>query len=260
MYLTYADESGDSGRGKGGTPFFVISGVIVHESYWNEIFSKFLELRRYLRYEYNVPQRITLHASDIVNGHGDFHHSQYGLSTKDRFKLYRDVLEFLAQLTEIRVLNVFIRKDKIPADWDEDIFDWAWTLFIQRFHNSIDKNGALAIDNDYGLLITDRTHDDQLRRLMRRMRAFNLVPNLQAEGQRRILVTRLLDDPVPRDSRQSYWVQMADLIAYALARRDYPRGKLAPHAFETYFDILDPILLKEATRYDDQGIVYWPRS
>jgi hypothetical protein len=259
MYFIYADESGDSGRSAGGTPFFVISGLIIHESYWNETFARFLDLRRNLSRRYHVPQRIALHATDIVNGNGDFRHSLYGLSKADRFNLYRDVLEFLAQVTEIRVLNVFIRKDQIPADWDGKIFEWAWTLFIQRFHNTIDKNGVLATDNDYGLLISDRTQDDRLRHLMRMMRAFNLVPHLGQAGNRRILVTRILDDPVPRNSRHSYWVQMADMIAYALARRDYPRDRLKPYAFETYFDILDPILLKEASRYDEQGIVYWPR-
>jgi len=154
---------------------------------------------------------------------------------------------------------VFIRKDQIPADWDGRIFDWAWTLFIQRFHNTINTGGVLGDGNDFGLLITDRTQDDRLRHIMRQMRAFNFVPNLGQSGSRRILVTRILDDPVPRNSRHSYWVQMADMIAYALARKVYQRPKLKPHAFETYFDILDPILLKEASRYDPQGIVYWPR-
>lgn len=257
MYLIYADESGDPGLSLGGTPWFVITGIIVHESYWNETFTRFLDLRRNLSRRYGIPQRIALHATDIVNGHGDFHHSQYGLSTADRFNLYREVLEFLAQLSELRVLNVFVHKNRIIKR-DIDIFQWAWMIFIQRFHNSIDRGGALAIDNDYGMLVTDRTHDDHLRRLMRQMRAFNFVPNMVGGGSRRILVTRVLDDPIPRDSKTSYFVQVADLIAYALARRAYPRAALSRYDFETYFDIVDPILLKEASHTDPQGIVYWP--
>ncbi len=259
MYFIYADESGDSGRGVGGTPFFVISGLIIHESYWNETFGRFLELRRNLARRYHIPQRVAFHATDIVNGSGDFRRALTDLSKADRLNLYKDVLEFLSQTTEIHVLNVFIRKDQIPADWEGRVFDWAWTLFIQRFHNTINTGGVLGSDNDFGMLITDRTQDDRLRHIMRLMRAFNFVPNLGQSGNRRILVTRLLDDPVPRNSRHSYWIQMADMIAFALARRDYQRDNLKPYGFESYFNILDPILLKEASRYDDQGIVYWPR-
>lgn len=257
MYLLYADESGDPGLGRGGTDWFVITGVIVHESYWNETFTRFLDLRRNLSRRYGIPQRVALHATDIVNGHGDFHHSQYGLTTADRMNLYREVLEFLAQLTELHVLNIFVHKNRI-LNRSIDVFQWAWMIFIQRFHNSIERGGALHIDNDYGLLVTDRTHDDHLRRLMRQMRAFNFVPNMVGGGARRILVTRILDDPIPRDSKTSYFIQIADLIAYALARREYPRPALNRYGFETYFDIVDPILLKEASHTDPQGIVYWP--
>ncbi|HEU0145007.1 MAG TPA: DUF3800 domain-containing protein, partial [Nitrososphaera sp.] len=124
MYLIYADESGDDGLKPGGTPFFVVTGLIIHETYWNEIFQRFLDLRRNLARRYGIPQRIPFHASDIVNGHGDYHHSvRDGLKTVDRFNLYREILEFLAQLTEIRVLNVFIRKDKITKP-DVKVFEW----------------------------------------------------------------------------------------------------------------------------------------
>lgn len=265
MYLVYADESGDSGLAgtpgaRGQTEFFVISGIIVHETHWNEIFQRFLDLRRNLSRRHSIPQRIAFHAYDMVNGHGDFHHSQYGLTRPQRFQIYREIFEFLSQLPQMmRVLNVFIRKDRI-TDPDTDVFEWGWQLFIQRFHNYLDRGGQHRLDDEYGLLFTDRTRDDHLRRLMRRMRAFNYVPSRFEGGvPRRILISRVLDDPVPRASPHSYYVQMADLIAFALARRDFPRGSLRRFGFEGYFDLLDPLLLREASQHDPQGVVYWPR-
>jgi len=258
MYFIYADESGDSGLSAGGTDFFVITGLIVHETYWNEIFKAFLDLRRNLSLTYGIPQRIAFHATDIANGHGEYHHSRYGLTPTDRFNIYREILEFLAQLSEIRFLNVFIRKRRITAPMD--LFEWAWQMFIQRFHTFLERGGSgLAVDNDYGMLITDRTHDFQLRRLMRKLGAYNYVPSMfPGLPPRKLLVTRVLDDPTSRESNHSYFVQMADIVAFSLARRDFPRHRLKHYKFETYFDILDPVLLKEASHYNSQGIVYWP--
>jgi hypothetical protein len=196
-----------------------------------------------------------------VNGHGDYHHTQAkGLTTADRFNLYHDILEFLSkQKGLIHILNVCILKDRISKR-DLDVFDWAWKFFIQRFHNTIDTaaGGELARGDECGLLISDRTHDDHLRRLMREMRAFNIVPGHPGLAARNILVKRILDDPIPRESKHSYLVQMADVIAFALARRDFPSAKFAPYRFETYFDILNPVLLTSASGSNSQGIFYWP--
>ncbi|HEX8475043.1 MAG TPA: DUF3800 domain-containing protein [Pyrinomonadaceae bacterium] len=262
MYLIYVDESGDSGgliKG-GGTPFFVISGLIIHESHWNEIFQGVVDLRRQLQKSYGIPQRVGLHATDIVNAHGDFHGSQYGMTEENNFKLYRDVLEFLASLEgKLHILNVFILKNNILKR-DLDVFEWGWRIFIQRFHNTLDDTGYLGGGNNWGLLISDRTHDDHLRKLMRQMRAFNYIKSKKAGTSEyyNVLVTRVLDDPIPRNSNHAYFVQLADMVAFALARRDFPRPKLTRHGFEKYFEILDPVLLKSANRNHPQGIVYWP--
>lgn len=261
MYLIYTDESGDAGiKKRGGTPFFVISGIIIHESYWNEVFQGIVNLRRLWHVWHKTPQRIPLHATDIVNGHGDYHHSQYGLTTTDRLDIYKDALEYLAGLTgKIHILNVFIRKNNIIKT-DLDVFEWAWKFFIQRINNTLDAGGYLGTEKNYAMLITDRTHDDHLRKLLRQMRAFNYIKSKRPSGPQyyNSLVTRVLDDPVPRDSKHSYFVQMADLVAFALARRDFPRPNLAAYKFETYFDILDPVLLKAANPSDPHGVYYWP--
>jgi len=122
----------------------------------------------------------------------------------------------------------------------------------------LDPRGELHRGDECAILITDRTHDDHLRKIMREMRAYNPIAKKYGGGAFNILVRRLLDDPVPRNSSHSYLIQLADLAAYALARRDLPRDKLKPYKFETYFDILDPVLLKSASNSDPQGVVYFP--
>jgi hypothetical protein len=259
MYFIYADESGDYGLRKGGTDYLILSGIIIHESHWNEMFQKIVDFRRHLKATYGIPQRIELHAAEILSGNGDYHHSQHGLRTRQRLDLYKDTLRFLAsQAGRIYILNVCIRKNRIIKR-DMQLFEFAWTMLIQRFHNTIDTGGYLAREHEYGLLIPDTTQNDQLRGLLRRMRAFNYVPSKIGSNARNILVTRVLDDPWPRDSKHSYFIQMADMAAFALGKREYPSQKALRLGFDSYFNILNPVLLTQASASDPQGIVYWPK-
>jgi hypothetical protein len=243
MYLLYVDESGDDGL-RGGTDWFVISGIIIHETNWNEVFDKVLELRRNLSNTFSVPPRIAFHATDIVNGHADFHHSRYGLDPYSRFQLYRQILEFLSTLHQVRLLNICIRKRLIDVPVTP-VFEQAWELVLHGFQNFLEQQAnSIGRQNDHGMLITDRTHDDQLRRMVRRFR----------ENRDIFQSLKLIEDPVPREAPESYFVQMADLVAFAAARKIFPRRNLRAYSFETYFDVLKPILLSE----DSDGIVYWP--
>jgi hypothetical protein len=259
MHFIYADESGDTGLSPGGSDHFVLSGVVIHESNWNKVFQAIVEFRRNMHAKYRVPQRIEFHGTEIVTGKGDFHHTQYGLTTAERFELYRDVVGFLAsQSDSIHLLNIFIHKTRIIKR-DLDLFEFAWTMFIQRFHNCIAEKGCLHRSNEYGVLMTDKTQDDKLRKLLRKMRAINIVPSKIGLSSRNLLANTILDDPIARDSRHSYLIQMADMVAYALARRFYTKPKLAPWGFENYFNILNPALLTLASTDDPQGIYHWPK-
>lgn len=259
MYFIYADESGDSGLTPGGSDWFVISGIIVHESHWNATMKEIIDFRKYLKQKYGTPQRIAFHATEIVNGHGEFHHSRRGLVPRQRFLFYWDVMRFIARTNNIRVLNLCVKK-RLIKNTDIDVFDTAWEYFIQRFQNSLSKGGPLNVANEHGVLITDRTHDDRLRKLLRRMRAYNPVPSRFGGHQSRsILVDRILDDPVPRASPHAYFVQLADMVAFALARKVFPRANLNQYNFPKFFDSLQSVLLIDANKEDPQGVVYWPK-
>src|SRR4051812_18309794 len=113
-----------------------------------------IDFRKIMSKKYRLPQRIAFHATEIVNGHGEFHFTQRGLTTLQRFSLYRDILEFLANQKEIKIFNVFVNK-RIIINKNIDVFNQAWEFFIQRFHNSLEKGGPLNLEDEFGLLITD---------------------------------------------------------------------------------------------------------
>ena len=61
----------------------------------------------------------------------------------------------------------------------------------------------------------------------------------------RPLVRYLIDDPVERDSKQSYFVRLGDLNAYAAYRRERPD----PRFPATMWNELGPAILAEANQY-----------
>ncbi|MDW8339059.1 MAG: DUF3800 domain-containing protein, partial [Thermoleophilia bacterium] len=95
----------------------------------------------------------------------------------------------------------------------------------------------------------------------REMRRHSMVGSLIGGSLSRPLVRYLIDDPVERDSRQSYMVQLADLNAYAAYRKERP-DPLFP---ATMWDDLGDAILTEANKIfvsrglERPGIVCGPR-
>ncbi len=74
----------------------------------------------------------------------------------------------------------------------------------------------------WALVVHDEGNAKAVRALARKARRAGGAGSIGGGGYLQRPFDRLLDDPVPRDSSQSYFVQFADLAAYAAFRRLYP--------------------------------------
>jgi len=94
-------------------------------------------------------------------------------------------------------------------------------------------------------------------RLVRKMAVYNPVPNAGGlgAGARNLPIRRTIEDPHSKDSRDSLPVQMCDVIAYFLSQKLRPNSYIKRTRSSDYFDRLDPILNRHASRTDGQGIV-----
>ena len=70
-----------------------------------------------------------------------------------------------------------------------------------------------------------------------------------------IPIGRIIEDPFFKESGQSYLIQMVDFCAYALLRRERPVPSKTEYRLHEAFDALGPILVREATGKDAEGIV-----
>jgi hypothetical protein len=255
MYLLYVDESGDPGP-KGVGEHLILSGLIVHESRWSECFRIVKDLRQSLRSEFEIRRNQELHANRNIAGRGALWGRRWPVA--DRIRLFQLVLEAVAQMPGVSVINVCVRKVDPVFDGKRgrDVLEKAWALLLQRFHNYIDSRRGRSV-SEYGMVIHDSGHTVEIRKLMRKLRVYNPVPGKFGGPSRNIPLTTLIEDPVPRDSFHAQFIQICDFIAFSLFRREEIVTKYP--GLEQVFEILNPVILREAARSDPWGIVRFPR-
>lgn len=251
MYFLYVDESGDIGLDNSPTRYFALSGLVVHELKWHETLETIISFRRILKARYGLKLREEIHAAHFIHRPGDLARIHKSL----RLQILRDVIDFEAQLPNLSILNVIV--DKQNKTSTDDIFDIAWMTLIQRFHNTIANKNFPGPQNpqDYGILVVDQTDEPKLRILARKMRRYNPVPSRFGTGSRLIPITTVVEDPVHRNSLHSYFIQLSDVNAFFLYQKNLACQYVRKKGGKNYFDRLDPILCKVATRTNDWGIV-----
>ena len=157
-----------------------------------------------------------------------------------RAEIFKEALQFAARLPEIRIANACS-----TANDDERAFEY--------LANRI--NRTMKEWKSHAMLICDEGKEAAYTRLLRRMGVFNPIPSMLGgwpEGTvtRNIRTEFILEDPVFKVSQRSYFVQLADFCAYSLLRKEQPVASKSKYGPDTAFDLLDGVLLREATRYD----------
>jgi hypothetical protein len=94
--------------------------------------------------------------------------------------------------------------------------DLAWEYLLQRLER------FATYGNEVVLVVHDQGNALAIRKLARKARRAGTAGSMLGTGVLTRPFGRLVDDPVARDSRQSYFLQLADLAAYAAFRRHYP--------------------------------------
>ncbi len=248
MQFMYVDESGDPGVYTGSnSPHFILSGLILSETEWNRTLRELSDFKRYCRDTYGLPIGTELHASELIRIKSIDDYRK--IRKADRLRLLEDFTQNVASIFRSgKVLNVCFDKKSHPKLAEFQTI--AWTRLIQRYDTYLRKSV-----NDQGVIFADDTDEPLIRQLLRKMRAYNPVPNQYGGGYRMVPTDRILEDVIMKASDRSYFIQAADAVAHCLYRREYVKGSLRKFRVERYFDHLEPILLKKAAASDPLGIV-----
>ena len=93
------------------------------------------------------------------------------------------------------------------------------------------------------------------------MNVFNPVPSKSGtwgdSGQthKNIVINTIIEDPVFKQSHESYFIQMVDFCAFALLRRERQLASKNALGIHEAFDILKPVCYKLANYKDPMGVV-----
>lgn len=246
MYLMYVDESGDSGLANSQTRYFVLTGLVLHELRWHDALARIVAFRQRMRTKFGLLMREEIHAGQMLAKPG----SLVRIKKNDRLSIVRHLIDELATMDFLNIINVRVDKQGKPADFD--VFEAAWQRLLQRFENTLNYRNfpGPANADDKGLIFCDETDEAALRKLYRRMRVYNPVPNMArlGPGYRQMPLVRLVEDPSIRRSHHSYFIQAADVAAFAAYQWYSPSSYIRQKGAKNYFTRLDPILCKVAGR------------
>lgn len=247
----YVDESGDTGLAGSPTSHFALSGLVVHEARWRDFVNQTVAFRRILKSTYGLPVRTEIHASHFIKGP-----PVPGMKRHVRLAILQNLLDEIAKMDFVSVTNVVVGKAGKTSTYD--VFASAWQALFQRFENTLCYgNFPGGRRSDYGLVLTDATDGRKLQRMVRRMAVYNPVPNAAwaGPGHRNLPILRVIEDPHPKDSKDSYFIQACDTCAYFLLQSVAPNSFIRRQGAQNYVGRLRPVLNTRASNTNALGIV-----
>lgn len=246
MHFIYVDESGDPGIHQYGSPFYILSGLVVPQDEWSKYLERLKTFRQSIKDTYGLQLREEIHAAELIRINKTI--SYRSIKKIDRISILKAYCQQIPIIFDTaKVINICLVKSNFSTP--EEVQLTAWNRLIQRFDTFLKKSAK-----DKGIVISDETDGHKIMRLMRKMRVYNPVPYYFGSAYN-APTDNILEDLLQRNSQHSYFIQTVDVIAHILYRKECPKGSLKKYGLELLFDVLEPILLKEAAKGDKLGIV-----
>lgn len=233
MHLIYIDDSYEK-------PYQIYSAIAVPAHLWRAFFERIKDWRRQLNQSDGILITKEFHFTEFVAGRGRLGPQIVGKYRRSR--IFREAMTLLDSMEGLKIFNV-CRASK-P--------EWALERLITRIHRT------MQTWDSYATLIMDEGKEAETTRLLRKMGVFNPVPVYIAPGltqTQNLAVHRILEDPVFKPSERSYFVQMADFVAYALLRRESRLPSKDAYGYHECFDMLTHVVAREASLTDPMGVI-----
>lgn len=208
MLLAYVDDSGNTGdfaSKSGATPFYALGCVLLHSDDWPAAFDSMVGFRRALKASFGVPVRSEIKANYLIRGSGAF--KGLGLSPAQRNLIYKYHLDQVGNI-DARAFGIVIDK-RVHNLHGPALVDLAWETVLQRLERTT------TFEQVNLMLVHDEGEERAVRTAYRKARRYLTAGSAFGGRSITLAAPAFLDDPVPRSSASSYFIQLADLVAYA---------------------------------------------
>ena len=239
MYLIYVDDSGDTGLKGSLTSAFVLSALVVPDRAWLTALDDMKAFRNFLWRNFRLKQRDELKASYLIHNTGPFENLNIG--DTNRMKIYKMALRLQNKIGDLETWAVVIKKDKLDPEnkTPSDVREMAWQCMIERVER------FTYYGKDTCVVLPDEGMPEFVRGIFRKMRRYSAVPSAIQRGEFLSRpATYIIEDPVFRRSQDSYFIQLADLNAYAAHRHVYPQSYFGSE----YWDELGDVRVKAVNK------------
>jgi hypothetical protein len=243
--IAYIDESYDDTT-------FVMSALIIPDHSWQAAFSYIRDYRKHLKKTHGIFTSKEFHATDFVAGRGRI--APTAISKGLRARIFREYLQIHTALPGAAIISGCWPNTGMSQ---KDVHAKAFARVQERLQRRcVDLNSQI-------MSIVDEGRAAELQRAARRSKIWNPVGSMfgawgDGSSFKNIPNDRLIEDPIFKQSHQSYFLQSADFIAYALLKSEAaPTPHVSKYELATAYSLLEPICVKRASARDPRklGIV-----
>lgn len=201
-YIAYFDETGDDGANTASSDVFVLTSIYMNVDDWQSNYNAFKSFRKRIKDLYGLHASEEMHTKHFIRDKGQYR--SFGWTTEQRREVLEEFVKAISSL-KIKAINVIIDKNNIHSE-DYPVLENALTYNIQRIEN--DSNGKWKF-----LIISDKGRIAPMRKTARKIRSFNPVQS-HFGGVTNQPIQCLIEDIMEKDSAESYFIQICDLMSY----------------------------------------------
>ena len=262
MKICYYDESGDDGFPAYSSPLFVLSAIYLDYLEWKDIHDQVVTFRRQLKQSHNFPVKLELHTKQLLLDKSPYR--DFGFTQDQKISIITECCRFIGS-TNIRIVNILINKPSIRHQ-GYDVLDTSLKYSVQRIENDLDPNSN---PDARFMIITDEGRVGKMRKTTRAIQRINYIPSRFNKSSYRQEIQTLIEDPLPKDSKESYFIQLCDLVAYIVylyglintGAGEFPnrlKSYVSDEQLYTWLGLMWPSFNLEAAPADAYGVKIHP--